>query len=192
MLFTLDELASHLQQTIDADAGQLAHDAAQGIIEGRAGIGQPVLSATITPRLPVVANDLRPRGYGNEYTYGGYVSLPLSPVTAVTVVQAADETLDTDSWTWDRFDKVYVTTSEPTVEVTLTAGFATVPADIKAVALALAGRIYSQPVAAVRSERVDDYEVGYDTSGGTAQDLSETEQRILRGYRSSVQTIGMW
>ena len=187
-LFTLTELASHLQQDLDTYTAQLAHDNAQGVVEGR--IGQPVLQATVTPRLPVIFNNRVPRGYGDEYAFGGLVVIPTRPVSVVTAVQAADVALDASSWEWDRFDTVYVSTDEPTVEVTFTAGYVTVPADIKAVALALAGRIYAQPVAAVRSESIDDYTVGYDTSGATAQDLSPLESMILDRYRSRVAMIG--
>jgi hypothetical protein len=188
-LITLTELASHLQQDLDTYTAQLALDGARGIIEGR--IGRPVMRVTRTPRLPVQANDRQPRAYGDDYCFGGYVTLPGGPVTAVTSVQADDVALSTDEWAWDRFDTVYVATDEPTVEVTMTAGYNTVPADLKAVALALAGRIYAQPVAAVRSESIDDYSVAYDTSGATAQDLSPLEAMVLDRYRTRVAMIGM-
>lgn len=180
MLFTTEELAAHLQQELDDTSAQLAHDNAQGVIEGR--IGQPVLLATVTPRLPVEEN----RRSDPRYPYAWFVTLPGRPVTAVTAVAGAG------AWVWDRFDTVYLTTDEPTVTPTYTVGYAAVPADIKAVALAVAGRVYSNPVAAVAAESIDDYRVQYaDTATGSSEELTDLEQKILDRYRPRVAVIGM-
>jgi hypothetical protein len=68
--------------------------------------------------------------------------------------------------------------------VTYTAGYSTVPGNVKAVALAVAGRIYDNPQG-LRSRQIDDYS---ETRAGDDDDLAgvsllPTEERRLRRYR---------
>jgi hypothetical protein len=179
-LFTLSELASYLQRDLDTSSATLAREEAMGIVRDHC--RQEITTATHTHRLPV-SYDRR----------GWFVAVPERPLTAVTTVVVNGTTVTTH--TVDLLnsqvrlvDGVPTDDADEDVEdqavVTYTAGYATVPANVKAVALAVAGRIYDNPQG-LRSRQIDDYS---ETRAGDDQDLAGVtllprEERLLRRYR---------
>lgn len=179
-LFTLSELASYLQRDLDTSSATLARDMAHGIVRDHC--RQEITTATVTRRLPVV--------YDRR---GWYVQIPEQNLTAVTTVVVNGTTVTTH--TVDLLNRqVRLVDGVPTDDadedvedqavVTYTAGYSTVPGNVKAVALAVAGRIYDNPQG-LRSRQVDDYS---ETRAGDDDDLAgvsllPTEERRLRRYR---------
>lgn len=182
-LFTLSELASYLQRDLDTSSALIAQQTAQAAV--RTYCRQDLTSATYSAvKLPI-----RPSG---EFWR---VDLPQRPVTAVSTVavNGTTYTLGTD-WAWDglssyiRLARLVYTTSgfqdEPVATVTYTAGYATVPPDVKGVALAAAARQYDNP-RGLRSESIDDYT---GTRAGSDDDLAGVsllagEKALLDPYR---------
>lgn len=169
------ELATYLQRDLDSSSERLAHDIAKALVEDETG---PVASTTSTVTLPIERL--------------GLVHLPARVVTDVSSVQYAG----TDAvYTWEKpFPRIrlasyllevvpFTIDYWPTVDVTFTHGWASVPALVKAVALSVAARVYDNP-SGMRSEQVDDYS---STRAGTDDDLSgvsltATERRTLARY----------
>ena len=188
-LFTLSELASYLQKDLDTSSATIAKDSAQAIV--RAYCRQEFTSATYTGAVLRIVPD---RSWWR-------VDLPQRPVTAVSsvAVNGTAYTLGTD-YAWDgissliRLAQLVYTSAQfqddPTAVVTYTAWYATIPADVKAVALAVAGRQYDNP-RGLRQESVDDYS---ETRAGSDADLAGTsmlapERAILDRYRRTTGSL---
>jgi hypothetical protein len=132
---------------------------------------------------------------------GGKVTLrePVSQVDTVTWVDGDNRVPTT--WTFDGIRTIFVgpTTSiinlaegdfGRTVEVTYTHGYETVPADVKAVGLAVAARNYQNPNG-VRSETIGAYSY---TNAGTDDDVAgagllASERAVLNRYLKPVRTV---
>ncbi len=182
-LFTLAELASYLQRDLDTASATLAQQGAQELIRGY--VQQNLTSQSYTSvLLPIQAH----RNYWG-------VLLPQRPVTAVSslIVNGTTYTLGTN-YAWDGVspwlllaDKTYTTAQfydDPVATVTYTAGYATVPGDLKIVALSIAARTYDNP-RGLRMESIDDYSY---TRGGNDDTMAgvgilATEKTVLDRYR---------
>jgi hypothetical protein len=70
------------------------------------------------------------------------------------------------------------------VDFDLTHGTSSVPDDVKAQVLDLAGQAYEIPVAAVVSESIDDYAVKYATGGGLQ--LTSSARDLAQMYRGTL------
>lgn len=173
-LFDLTDLAAYVQSDVDTATATVARDIATGLVVGYT--NQAFEADTYTHVLPVAA-DLS-------------VRLPQRPVTAVTTVTVDGDVLTVDDdYTWDAITPLVQLLVVPdvwTATVVYDAGYATVPAVVKAVALAAAARAYANPGGVV-SEAIDDYSVTYDTA--TAGGLLPAEMNALRRYRSRVGSI---
>jgi hypothetical protein len=179
-LFTLSELASYLQRDLDTSSATLAREMASGIVRDHC--RQEITSATVTRRLPLT--------YDRR---GWYVQIPEQNLTAVTTVVVNGTTITTH--TVDLLNRqVRLVDGVPTDDadedvedqavVTYTAGYSSAPGNVKAVALAVAGRIYDNPQG-LRSRQIDDYS---ETRAGNDDDLAGVsllpgEERRLRRYR---------
>lgn len=169
------DLATYLQRDLDSASERLAHDIAKALVEDETG---PITSASSTVTLPIEKC--------------GLVHLPARIVTAVTAVQYGGTAA---VYTWEKpFPRIRLSSYLlevvpftidywPTVDVTFTHGWATVPPLVKAVALSVAARVYDNP-SGLRSEQIDDYSA---TRAGTDDDLAgvsltETERRTLARY----------
>ncbi len=187
--FPVSELAADLQRDLDTASATLAKDSAQAIVRGYC--RQELTTATYSGVLLPIEVE------GPSYI----VRLPQRPVTAVSSVSVngVTYTLGTD-YAWNgygdylRLRKVDESSASfedwPLATVTYTAGFATVPADIKAVALAVAARQYDNPQG-LRQTTIDDYS---ETRAGADDDLAGTgllkpEQRILDRYKVRVGSV---
>ena len=173
-LITGQDLATYLSQTYDSGDASLAQAVTLSCGLVTAYTGQLIESATYTHTLLI----------GTDRT----IRLPQRPVTAVTSV-TIDGTLltaDTD-WDWDgvspsiALDGYTLDAEEWTAVVVYTAGYASVPADVKAATLSVAAAIYAG-APGVTSESIDDYRVTYETSRG-AGGLNDYERAILKKYR---------
>jgi hypothetical protein len=174
-LFELADLAAYLQRTLDTTSATLARTVATGIVTGYT--NQGIEAATYTQTLPI--------------STGLTIRLPQRPVTAVTSV-----TIDgtawtvTDQWLWDGIS-YQVDLEEPppvdvwTARVVYNAGYATVPGLVKAVALSVAARAYTNP-SRVSSQSIDDYQVSYP---GESAGLLPEEKRLLKRYRVMAGTV---
>jgi len=134
-LFELTDLAAYLQQDIDTASATVARTMATGVITGYT--NQLIESATYTHLLPI----------GSGLT----IRLPQRPVTAITSVTVDGTALTRSTqWDWDGISDVVVfddwtpdDEDQWQATVVYTAGHATVPDDITAVALSVAGRLYN-------------------------------------------------
>lgn len=155
-LFELTDLAAYLQQDVDTASATIARTMATALITNYT--NQNIEAATYTHLLPIVGN--------------ATIRLPQRPVTDVTSVTVAGTTLtEGTDWDWDGITALvvldgYVPPTEESWQATVVydAGYDTVPGDITAVALALAGQFYTQ-TPGVASESIDDYRVSYTGSG---------------------------
>lgn len=186
------DLEAYTGTSVATDRATLLLDAATAAIQ--AWCRQSFTQATTTVVLPG--------------SFGEKLTLPERPVTAVTAVAIGDTalTVDTD-YVWDGAHTLFrgtkvdgvLSVNGPDylidgwgdwggpgaqVEVTYTHGFATIPADIKGVCLALAARSMQSPDG-VNSESVGTYSVSYSRSGGAVSLLSE-ERELLNRYRVRV------
>lgn len=182
-LATVTDLETRLGRTLtltEADQAEALLDDASAAV--RAYIGQSVNSASQTTRLRV---------------RNGAIRLPRRPVTAVAGVEDVDgNTLD---FTWDAGQVVTLGRSftdgwsvEPTrsaytwVDVTYTAGWASVPADLVAVVCQIAGRALGRPAdsTGMTSESIAgySYSVGGAAAAGPLGLLSD-EKAVLDRYR---------
>lgn len=177
-LFDLDDLAAYLQQDIDTATATVTRTMTTGVITGFT--NQLIEAATYTHLLPINADRT--------------IRLPQRPVTAVTSVTVDGTALTTDTdWDWDGISDLIVfdgwTPSEDTdwqATVVYTAGYATVPDDVTAVALSVAGRLYNATPGLV-SESIDDYRAQY--AAAVAVGLADHEKQILRRYKQRLGSI---
>jgi len=189
-LVTTAELAAYLQRTLDATSSALAVTSASAMV--RTHCGQQLTAQTYTSvSLPVLGG---PRGYR--------VRIPQRPVTAVTSIAIYGKTLvDGTDYAWDgatpaidvaAIPSVFFTfAAAPRAVVTYTAGYSAVPADVKAVTLSIAGRLYDNP-RGIRTRVIGDYQ---ETLSGTddmiaSRKLSHAEKVLLSKYRISAGSIG--
>ncbi len=182
-LFALSELASYLQRDLDTASATLARDLATGLIEDYTG---PLTSGTSTITIPVDCE--------------GVIQLPVQAITAVSTVVMGGASV---GFVWEKpYPRLRLTswinpsntlngTIWPTADVTLTHGWATVPAVVKAVALSAAARIYDNP-RGMRTESVDDYSgtrAGSDDDLAgltlTATELATLERSLPTAYTTS-------
>jgi hypothetical protein len=193
-LFTLTELGSWLQRTIASNdpTGTLARSAATSIVENYC---RTSFTTTDTSTEYLKVRD-------------GYVLLPKRPVVSVTSVKAIESDgtpgATIAGWTFNGIDRVWlsgltdvvINRSEAlfeqdvdVVEVVYDYGWATVPDDVKHVALELAGNYYSNPTG-LRQETVGGYSVTYAGSNevfGIA--LTPGQKAILDRYRVKATTV---
>lgn len=122
----------------------------------------------------------------------GAVSLP-RPVTAVTAVAEIDEDGTTGDavtdYTYDGIDRVSGLRWPATVAVTYTGGYATVPADVKDIGLAVAVRMVANPRGVrTTATTLGAYSESETYAGSDADvagsDLLPSERAALRRYRA--------
>jgi hypothetical protein len=178
-LFTLEELASHLQSDLDTATATLARARVVAYLESELGVVLTQRTGTVTFH-PEPSTD--------------FLRLPWpSTVTAVTVNGVA---LVADDWylvnslaeirlvskCWGGFAGDI--RKLPTVVVSLTYGYLTPPAVLKAWGLLLAGQAYQlAPKIGLQSESIDDYSVAYATGAGAAADV-ELPPAVLNRLRA--------
>jgi hypothetical protein len=186
---TPTELAALLKADVDTTSATQALTFATAIV--RAFTGQNIEQRTYTGViLPIVSIDS---------TWG--VRLPQRPVTAVSsvAVNGTTYTLGTDyAWNgWAPYIRLAKTTDstatfqdEPQATVTYTAGYATVPDEVKAVTLGVAVRMYDNPTG-LRTFSIDDHAETF--AGGDSEiagvSLLAPERSILRRYRERVGSV---
>lgn len=192
-LISVEELQNRLQTTLDADVAEQACILASATITGYC--DQDLVYKSHVHTLPVANGVLTGITVPDTHPLAtfpdivGVVRLPQRPVVAVTTVVVDEVTLPTNEWYWD------VTRQELLLEdhdayaavVTYTAGFAAVPNDIKAVALALATAEVTNP-RNVAQERLADYSVTYRNQSDDLG-LTQRQQAILNRYRGNAGTI---
>ena len=174
-LFPLSDLDLFLQSDVDVASATLMRTIATGVVTGHT--GQHFEAATYTHVLPIAADRS--------------IRIPQRPVTAVTSVTVAAVALTpVTDWVWDGIS-AYVTldgftpSSTWVATVVYTAGYATVPADVAAVALSIAGRL-ATVTPGTTSESIDDYRVAYADAGAG---LSANEIMVLRRYKQRLGTV---
>lgn len=194
MLLTIKELRDRLGPGYsDADLAE-ACETVTALIRGYTGqhLSTATWTHTLRPELTEVSGVSWPTGHPASDLGGvvGAVRLPQRPVVSVTsvladgvVVPAGKYWLDPTSGVllleeWD----VYA------VAVTYVAGFDPVPAEIKAVAKALARESLTSG-GNVKRERLADYEVEYAAPAATQPGLANAQQTILDRYRGPKGTI---
>lgn len=174
-LFTLEELASVLQQDLDTASATLARATATALVEAVTG---PIESRTSTVVLPLRAAQ--------------FIDLPSPVVTAVSAVEV-DGTAATFEWLKPYpcvLLKAYTFAAVEwhTAEVTYTHGHTVIPEIVKAVALSVAARAYVAPPLppAGTSVRIDDYaEATAASAETTGVMLTAHERRALDGFCST-------
>lgn len=180
-LITGQDLATYLQITYSGSDAALSQAVtlAIGLVTGYT--GQNIESATYTHTLPI----------GPDRT----IRLPQRPVTAVTSV-TIDGTLLTSGtdYDWDGLSPQialdgYTPADDDvfTASVVYVAGYASVPADVKAATLSIGAALYNG-APGVTSESIDDYRVSYETSRG-AGGMNDYERSILKRYRARLGNI---
>ena len=174
-LFTLEELASVLQQDLDTATATIARDTATALVEG--------ITGQIASRTSVVVLPLRA---------GEFIDLPSTVITAVTTV-TVDGTAATFEWLKPYPCVMLKTWTLGAVEwhtatVTYTHGHTVIPALVKAVALSVAARAYLAPPLppAGTSVRLDDYSESTSASAETTGVmLTAHERRALESLQST-------
>ncbi|MFE2977463.1 hypothetical protein [Streptomyces sp. NPDC059258] len=162
---TLDELAAWMQLDRDAlPAGAaLMIDTASAIVrtEARQRFTRGTTTVALAPREHVVA-------------------LPQRPVIGVELVRAGGRELGPDEYRVWR-DELWLSGTYGSVVVTYSHGYATVPADVRAIVLTLAGRVLTNP-SDLRQESVGAVNVTYaaETIGAS---LAQIERDALARYR---------
>lgn len=176
--FTVEDLAAFLQQDVDATTAALMIDGACDVVQ--AYCRQSFTSVTDTYILAV--DD------------GGYqVNLPMGPVTAVTTVVDFDgeELIQgyNDAYYWDGVSPwiLFNVAQDESVTVTYTHGRDEVPATVKAVALSIAARAYTNPNG-LRTEFISDLQATY-FGDGSAFALFPGERRALDRYAVKFGTL---
>jgi hypothetical protein len=197
-LFTLDELDDHTQSTIAVDVATLARTRATAVIENYC---RTTFTGTSTATEVLRVKD-------------GFVRLPRRPVNSITSVKVigTDGTAGAaiTGWAFDGIDRVDVRGWSrtiinlaadladgvtDTVQVVWVYGYATVPADVKAVALEVAGMQVANPQG-LRQETVGGYSVTY--AGGNdvfGLALTDGQKSVLDEYRikrTSMRTGTAW
>ncbi len=154
---TPSDLATYMQRDLSAAetaTAELVLDLVSGAI--RAYTGQTISTATST------AKRLKVRGTK--------VRLPQRPVTAVSAVTSTATPAVAVAYTWDGFGSIELDTYEhASVLVTYAHGYATIPDDIRAITLQVAGRSFgtTPDTTGVQSESIGGY--SYSTGAATAQ-----------------------
>jgi hypothetical protein len=188
-LFTIPDLASKLQRDVDTYSAELARSDATALIEG-------YTHRSFTSQAEVTEI---------KRINSGRVTLrqPVSEVASVKFVDGTHRYPTT--WTFDGIDKVWVGQGTEiinlptydectyyTAEVTYTTGYTTPPADVVAVALAVAARGYSNPEGR-RSETIGAY--SYTNAGDgesvASAGLLEGERAILNRYLTRSRTVAL-
>lgn len=171
-LATVDELAAWMQREPDElPAGAaLVLDAASAIVRSEA--RQRFTRGTTTVALV-------PRGQA--------LSLPQRPVVSVELVRAVGRALRPDEYRVWRDELWLGSLGSGPVVVTYTHGYATVPADVRAIVLTLAGRVLNNP-SDLRQESVGSVSVTYaaETIGAS---LAPIERDQLARYRSRAAVV---
>lgn len=173
LLVTAEELASHLQQDgLDRASAEQAIRTSSAWVESTTGLA--FTSRTSTIRLPA--------GWARQ------LYLPMRPVRSVAAVTIGgvpftDFTVTAEGHLW-RASGWQTAWAPQTVEMTVTYGLEVTPDDVKGVVFEVAGGIVDGRLG-VESQRIDDFQVAY--SGV----LSETSQKTLANYGSSVGTTAM-
>lgn len=187
--FTRAELASWIQQDVDNSTADLLIEGSAAVIRREV---RQTLDLVVGDTVTIKAHD------------GITLVLPQRPVVAVTSVTLAgvllpgtDYEFDADTgrlrWIWRKattvIPAVYRCWPEGAdVVVVYTHGYATIPADIKDLALELSQTVYTNPNQ-VTSETLRDYSVTYAGSGGGGAQLmgrlslNESQKRRLDDYR---------
>ncbi|GAA2781384.1 hypothetical protein [Streptomyces showdoensis] len=116
---------------------------------------------------------------------GGWVVLPQRPVIAVQSVRTGGQLVPSDRWQLVR-DRLAVV-DDQAVTVTYTHGYASVPGDVLAVVLTLAGRVLTNP-SDLRQESVGSVSVTYsaETIGAS---LAPADRDLLARYRRRVAVV---
>lgn len=177
-LATSADLAAYLQRDITSAHAEVALRIASGVVRGWTGQqvtfvagdvmtldgGGPVVRL---PQRPVVVDDNNPL---TVVELGEYGTADLGATEDLTYSRYLDE-LRRDYGCWSR-----------RVRVTYSHGYTTVPDDIVAVVLDIAGRSLTNP-SGLRSVQIDDYSRTYasETFGGAS--LSDANKAILANYR---------
>ena len=177
-LFTLDDLAAYLQQDLDTATATVVRTMATGVITGYT--NQLIEADTYTHLLPI----------GSALT----IRLPQRPVTDVTSVTVDGTALTQGSqWDWDGLSDIialdgWSPDNEDQWQATVVydAGYATVPDDITAVALSVAGRLYTVTPGLV-AESIDDYRAQYAPTAAVG--LMDHEKQILRRYKQRLGSV---
>ncbi|MBZ4319533.1 hypothetical protein [Streptomyces huiliensis] len=115
------------------------------------------------------------------YPRAGWATLPQRPVITVDAVRAGSVLDPVSGWTLVR-DRIRLPRSVGgPVVVTYTHGYATVPPDVRAVVLTLAGRVLNNP-ADLRQETVGGVSVTY-ASETIGASLAPADRDLLARYR---------
>ncbi|WP_162890449.1 hypothetical protein [Streptomyces olivoreticuli] len=173
-LATVDELAAWMQREPAElpPSATLVLDTASAIVRSEA--RQRFTRGTTTASL---------------FVRSGVVRLPQLPVLSVELVRAGGRALRADEWRLQR-DRLRVPLGvmDP-VTVTYTHGYATVPPDVRAIVLTLAGRVLTNP-SDLRQESVGSVNVTYaaETIGAS---LAPVERDQLARYRPRAAVVGL-
>jgi hypothetical protein len=189
-LFTCSELASKVQHDVDTLSAQQAHDDAAALIEGYTHRSfTAVAEVTEIKRISAGRITLRQ---------------PVTDIASVKFVDGASRY--PTAWTFDGVDKVWIGAGTEiinlptydnffhysTAEVVYTTGYAAAPADVKAVALAVAARGYSNPTG-IRSETIGAYSYTNAGDGETVASagLLAGERDVLNRYLVRSRTVAL-
>lgn len=170
MIITTEELAAFMGRTFTASEtaqAQAIIDVVEGAIESETGV-----SFT-----PVTDDEIRLQADGH-----GIIELRSRPVTAVSSV--TDVTgVEIDYVEFDGLSTLYNLYPNQVIDLVYSHGFATVPKDIKGVALGSASRVMYNP-SGLRQETVGAISVTYPGVGGEAGTInfSSLERAILAKY----------
>lgn len=168
---TPSELASYLQQDLDASTANLVLTLASGQFSQAADTWWSAQAVT----------------YTRVGTLATRITLPFHPVTAVsavrlnTVVITGYTLIKNALYRSSGFGTPYADPPDK-LEVDLTHGYTTVPDDVKAAVLDMAAQAYATPVSAVSSESIDDYAVRYSAGAGGVQ-LTPFAANLAEMYR---------
>lgn len=182
--FALEQLASVLKQDLDTATATIARTTAQATI--RQYCRQEITAATYT-------DVILPIGFEDG---SWVVRVPQRPLTAITEVSVNGTTYVANvDYAWNGYSPLIrlarriwsaaTFQTEPVAVVSYTAGYATVPPIVTAIALAVALREYDNPTG-VKSRQIDDYA---ESIGGAGQDVASlvallpAEMRLLDDYR---------
>jgi hypothetical protein len=208
-LIALADLSAYLQRTVDPTSGQFAINIAQGLVrrEARQNFDLRTYTAVALAIVEATGKDARdirlsasrlPRIWSSPLL----VRLPQRPVTAVAAVSINGTALTANvDWAWDGASPKIVLSrvpytanvfqTWPNAVVTYTAGWSTVPDDVKGIVAAVAGRAYDNP-RGLRSRSIDDYS---ETKAGSDDDLAgvtllREEKLLLKPFRRTTLTVG--
>lgn len=169
-LATVDQLAAWMQREPAEmpEGAALVLDVASAVVrrEARQSFTRGTSSATLHPD-------------------GGWVVLPQRPVISVQSVHVGGQLVPPERWQLAR-DRLAVV-DDQAVTVTYTHGYASVPGDVLAVVLTLAGRVLTNP-SDLRQESVGSVSVTYsaETIGAS---LAPADRDLLARYRRRVAVV---